>query len=109
MDLRKRLCSKENIFLAIYTVNSYIQEKDLLDKEDTKLLAALGDVFDRTVMERTVKRVQRRLKTILDDSADYFEVTVYFKPKKFSADPYRKIDRSDRDHIYAADLGIQSE
>lgn len=83
MDLRKRLCSKENIFLAIYTVNSYIQEKDLLDKEDTKLLAALGDVFDRTVMERTVKRVQRRLKTILDDSADYFEVTVYFKPKKY--------------------------
>jgi len=83
MKLRDRLLSEGNIFLAIYTVDSYIQERGLLDQEDMGLLESLKDVFDRGVMRKTVKRVKKRLTSILDNDSEYFEATVYFKPKKY--------------------------
>lgn len=83
MSLRDRLLSDENIFLAIYTVDSYIQERELLDSEDTELLARLKDVFNRNIMEDTVRKVKGRLALILENDSEYFTTTVYFKPKKF--------------------------
>lgn len=83
MSLRDRLLSDENIFLAIYTVDSYIQNKDLLDQDDTELLAKLKDVFNHAVMTGTVKQVKERLTSILEGDSEYFTTKVYFKPKKF--------------------------
>lgn len=34
LTIKDRLLSNENIFLSIYMVNSYIQNKELLNKED---------------------------------------------------------------------------
>ena len=45
MSSRDRLLSEENIFQAIYTVNSYIQNRELLDREDVDLLEELKDVL----------------------------------------------------------------
>lgn len=83
MKLRDRLLSEENIFLAIYTVDSYIQNRELLDQEDVRLLEDLKDVFNHDVMMDTVERVEKRLTSILDDDAECFVTTVYFKPKKY--------------------------
>lgn len=83
MSLRNRLLSDENIFLAIYTVDSYIQNRDLLDQDDTELLAKLKDVFNHNIMTNTIKQVKDRLISILEDDSEYFTTTVYFKPKKF--------------------------
>lgn len=83
MGLRDQLLSDANIFLAIYTVDSYIQNRELLDQDDTELLEKLKDVFNYDVMADAVKRVKDRLTSILEDDSEYFTATVYFKPKKF--------------------------
>lgn len=83
MRLKDRLLSEENIFLAIYTINSYIQNRELLNQEDVNLLQDLKDVFNHDVMQETVERVQERLTSILDNNSEYFVTTVYFKPKKY--------------------------
>lgn len=83
MNLRERLLSEKNIFQAIYTVDSYIQNKDLLDKEDAELLEKLKDVFNCTIISDTVKRIRDRLRLIIDDDSEHFTTTVYFKPKKY--------------------------
>lgn len=83
MRLKERLLSEENIFLAIYTVDSYIQNLDLLDRGDVVLLEELKDVFNYDIMMETVTSVKERLKSILDNDSEYFMTTVYFKPKKY--------------------------
>lgn len=83
MTLRDRLLDEKNIFQAIYTVDSYIQNKDLLEKEDIELLEKLKDIFNYDVMKKTVQQIQEKLILILDNDSEYFATTVYFKPKNY--------------------------
>ena len=111
MRLKDRLLSEENIFLAIYTVDSYIQNRDLLDREDVDLLEDLKDVFNYGVMMDTVMRVKERLKSILDNDSEYFVTTVYFKPKQYEDGknffrPLHTASLLDRHDGYAADPGL---
>lgn len=81
--IRDRLLSDENIFLAIYLVNSYIQNKELLSLSDQKELVRLKQVFDVKYIESAITKIRLRLSKILDDERDFFEISVYFKPKKY--------------------------
>lgn len=81
--IRDRLLSDENIFLAIYLVNSYIQNKELLSLSDQKELVHLKQVFDVKRVEKAVKIVRSRLSKLLDGEEEFFEISVYFKPKKY--------------------------
>lgn len=81
--LRDRLLSDENIYLSIYLANSYIQNKELLSDEDLDLLYKLNDVFNKDVVLNTITTVRNRIDSLLNDDSFYFDVQVYFKPKKY--------------------------
>lgn len=83
-NLYQRVISDENIYLAIYYVETYIQEKDLLSRSDRILLKKLVDKFNTNLISVIIKRVKKRLESLLTDEKDYIEATVYFKPKKYN-------------------------
>ena len=65
-NIRKRLLSDENIFLSIYLVESYVQNTELLNKEDRHLLESVKDIFDITLVEDTIEKVKNILEKIID-------------------------------------------
>lgn len=81
--LKERVLSKKNIFLSIYLVDSYIENKELLSPQERQYLAALKDVFDKKIIGKIIKKVKKRIEQILSDEEEFFEVTVFFKPKKY--------------------------
>lgn len=83
LKIRDQLLSEKNIFLAIYLVNSYIQNRDLLSKDDQEELIKLKRIFNTENIKKNMKKIHERLCQILDDKTDFFQITVYFKPKKY--------------------------
>ena len=83
---RKYLLSDENIYLSIYSLNSYVFEYDLLDASDRELYHSLQDKFDKKVINIVVLEVRKRIEELLDKDDEFIEVKVYFKPKKMSED-----------------------
>lgn len=81
--LKERVLSNKNIFLSIYLVDSYIQNKELLSPEDRKELHTLRDIFNHHKIEEMIKKVHERLEDILNDETEYFETQVFFVPKKY--------------------------
>lgn len=98
MNLRETILSEKNIYSAIYALNSYISERNLLSKEDLILYEKLTDKFD---FEGTISHVISECKKILNnilDTKNLFEVSVFFKIKKFDEEEnivkYRPIHTS---------------
>ena len=85
VDLNKLIMSDSNIFSAIYSLESYIFEKNLLNKKDLDLYYKLQDKYDDTTIKNTIKACRSKLETVLTKD-DYFGVEVYFKIKKIEGD-----------------------
>ena len=81
-DYKERLFDKSNIFLALYSVNSYICNRELLTKDDRNSLNGLKDIFDEENIQYWIDKTTNRLKGIIDGN-DYLKAKVYFKPKKY--------------------------
>lgn len=79
------LLSDENIYHAIYSLNSYVFEYDLLCQEDRILYHRLQDKFDEKNINITILKVKDRIKELLKEDK-YIEAEVYFKPKKIAED-----------------------
>lgn len=79
---KKRLFDNSNIFLALYSVNSYICNRELLTKEDRNSLNRLKDIFDEENIDGWIEKIENRLKGLINGD-DYLKAKVYFKPKKF--------------------------
>ena len=84
-NYRERLFDNRNIFLALYSVHSYIVNQELLTQEDKKEFEALRDIFDEENINRWIDRVSNRLKEIVDGD-EFLRAKVYFKPKKYEDD-----------------------
>lgn len=84
-NIRDRLLSDENIFLAIYLVNSYVQTKELLTLTEQKELVKLKQIFNLEYITEKIHEIRERLRRVLDDKNDFFQTSVYFKPKKYEA------------------------
>ena len=82
LSIRKRLFSKQNIYLALYSVESYISNRELLDKQDKEELNRLKDKFDEKNIEKWIEKVQERLYQLIDES-HYLHARIFFKPKKY--------------------------
>lgn len=52
------LLSDENIYLSIYSLNSYVFEYNLLNTEDRILYHRLQDKFDARLINRVITRVE---------------------------------------------------
>ena len=93
--LYKKITSGQNIFYSIYSVQSYIFEKELLKKDDYKTLIATGDKFNNDLINKIIKKVREIIQeVILEDKL--FKARVYFKPKdiKDIDDEQEFVDRS---------------
>lgn len=85
-DYKKRLFEKSNIFLALFSVHSYIANEELLTKEDREAYDELRDIFDEDNINRWVSLVYDRLHELIYEDK-YLEAKVYFKPKKYDNGP----------------------
>lgn len=81
LSIRNKLFSKQNIYLALYSVDSYISNRELLDKEDKEALKRLRDKFDEPNIEKWIEKVEKRLHQLIDD-VYYLQAKIFFKPKK---------------------------
>lgn len=84
-NYKERLFDKSNIFLALYSVNSYICNRELLTKDDRNSLNRLKDIFDEDNIDGWIEKIENRLKGLINGD-DYLKAKVYFKPKKYEDD-----------------------
>jgi len=83
-SLYKHLISKENIYKAIYSLESYVFEKELLCDEDIVLYSKLADKFDTETINCTIWKCRKKLIKAIEEDDFFFDIDVYFKPKKLN-------------------------
>lgn len=85
--LREQILSKENIYKAIFAMESYISERDLLSPEDLDTFLRLRDKYDfNGIVSDTIEKCKKTLTQLLDDENELLEVNVFFKIKKLSSE-----------------------
>lgn len=82
MRLKQYVLSNENIFLAIYSLKTYIFNTELLSEEDKKLLDKCYDIYNESNMAIITKKVRKIITRLLNEKDFFIEAQVYFKPKK---------------------------
>lgn len=102
MKLEDRILDERNIFSAIFSMESYVFDKGLLDTEhtvdlygedgelketiadnDLALYNALADKYDMELIKKVISCCQHQLKWLLADKAHLMEARVYFKLKNY--------------------------
>ncbi|MCE5284520.1 MAG: hypothetical protein LLG02_01540 [Pelosinus sp.] len=82
-SIYKLISRKDFIYMAIYSLESYVFEKDLLDEKDYKRMLELRDPFNHEIIDDTIDKVRKMIKEVLIDN-QFFEAEVYFRPKKIN-------------------------
>lgn len=83
-SVKERLLSNENIYLAIYSLNSSEINETLLDKDDLIKYLHLRDKFNQPLILEEIKAVRKVLKKIINrKNKYYFDTKVYLNPKSF--------------------------
>lgn len=105
LSLKQKIVSPQNIYKAIYCLESYIFEKGLLDStspvtgkdgiliasNDLELYLALGDKYNHVLITKVVDACEERLNSILGNKDDLFEISVYFKLKGLDGEKEDKL------------------
>lgn len=84
--LYKHILSEQNIYNAIYALESYVFEKGLLEDEDLELYFKLADKYDVDFIRTVIFKCKKRLEEILTSPETLFDVKVFFKVKKVDDD-----------------------
>lgn len=94
ISLRDKILCDQNIYSAIYSIDTSIVEKTLLSKSDIGQLQKLSCKVHAD--KQYIERIQSRLKKYLDGD-ELFQVEVYFKFKKIENQNtlYRPIHTAD--------------
>lgn len=100
--LYKQLISKENIYKAIYSLDSYVFEKELLSDQDIVLYSKLADKYDTETINCTIWKCRKKLIYAIKDDDFFFDIDIYFKPKKLDDD-----GKEDFRPMHTADLITQ--
>lgn len=103
-NLREIITSNENIYNAVYCMESYVFEKGLLDDNDLQLYNSLHDKFDFEKIEDVMQKCKERLIKLLDEKDELFTVTVYFKLKKLEKGSAENSDEIKYRPIHTASL-----
>lgn len=108
MKLKEKILDERNIFNSIYSMESYVFDKGLLDTEepvyesddegvvkgviaanDLDLYYALADKYNVELIEKVIACCQQRLKWLFADKENLFGVRVFFKLKNYDIDDER--------------------
>ena len=102
MELYNYLISDKNIYLAIYSLKSYVNF-NMLSEEDVNLYKELLDPFNEDVIFRVIDNVRDIIKKIMEEKNAFFHVQVYFKPKSYenSKKIFRPIHTTDIKQLIA--------
>ena len=98
-NIYKRITKRDFIYKAIYALESYVFEKDLLDEADYTLMLKLRDPFNHKIIDETIKNVRELIDDVLING-NFFEAQVYFRPKKVDKDT----DKLESRPLHAASL-----
>lgn len=101
-ELHQIVLSDTNIFSAIYSLESYVFEKNLLSQADLDLYYKLQDKYD----DETISVVIEKCKTKLDEvllTDKKFDTRVFFKAKKYD----KENDKVEFRPLHTADLITQ--
>ncbi len=82
MSLYERIIAPENIYAAIYSLESFIFERYLLNDKDFKVYMQLHDKFNDKFIDRYVKKCIKRIELIMK-SNHLFDCEVYLKAKSY--------------------------
>lgn len=85
-NYQERLFDRSNIFLAIFSVHSYIENYELLSEKDRMDYEALRDIFDEENINHWVNIVNERLYDLIYND-EYIKAKIFFKPKKYDDGP----------------------
>lgn len=78
----KQITSPEEIYKAIYSLESYIFEKHLLNDSDYQEFILLQDKYNEVFIEKFTQRCIKRIETVINTD-ELFESKVFFRPKKY--------------------------
>lgn len=95
----KRIIENDFIYKAIYSLESYVFEKDLLDEDDYILMLKLRDPFNHKVIDETIENVKKLINDVLINGK-FFEAQVYFRPKKID----KETDQLESRPLHSASL-----
>ena len=83
--LYRFIVSDENLFRAIYALESFVFELKLLSANDLVLFYRLHDKLNHTLVQDVMGQVRARLEDVLVND-ELFSLRVYFNPKKLNPD-----------------------
>ena len=83
-NLYKEIISDKNLFNAIYSLESYVFEKELLDDENINLYNNLGDKYNDELTDKIIRTCRKEIEELLEDRDRFFDIAVFFKPKKIN-------------------------
>ena len=81
--LYKQITSPEEIYKAIYSLESYIFEKHLLSESDYKDYLQLQDKYNEVFIDSYTNRCIQRMQTIIN-ADELFDCFIFFRPKKYN-------------------------
>lgn len=100
--LYKLVLSDGNIFNSIFSLESYVFEKDLLSDEDIIKFNKLSDKHNKEYINNTIDECRELLESVLENN-DLFNISVFVKPKKYN----KKLGEVEFRPIHTADLITQ--
>jgi hypothetical protein len=101
-ELYKRVISEENIYKAIYSLESYVFEKELLSPKDIEKYNNLTDKYNIIFIDKIIAECKEKIENVFQ-SNKLFDIEVFFKPKKFDTTTNKVEFRP----IHSADLITQ--
>lgn len=97
MGILESVKSEQNIFLAIYSLEHSLQNRELVDEEELKKFI---DIYNEEKIIELCKSVRKRIDELLTENETYLKCKVYFKPKK----PKESMDKTFRPIHQYSDL-----
>lgn len=92
-EYEEYLLSDENIYHAIYSLESYVFDYELLEPEDKILFHRLKDKFSEELISDITGQVRDRITDLLEKEDVYVKAKVFFRPKKFDEDEKKIVFR----------------
>lgn len=80
INLKDKIFDDSNIYAAIYSLKSYINEPNLLDDEDYELFCQLQDHYNYGLIGKIIKKCKTRLSEFYHNDL-LFKTKIYFKLK----------------------------